>query len=447
MGLFDNTSDLLPGLLPTAWRGLKFWSVNAEHTVGRRIHTQLFPGIALKTHDDTGPLDGPIRISGFVIGDDYIAQARALEEAFRTPGPGTLIHPWRGPIRCILLRPATFEYDVQDLRVCRIEAEFDPVTTGLSGLQTGSTLVAALISLSRAVNAATSLASHVLSASPMALALYSRGVTATALSLDIAQGWASQSARSASLIPVLVASRTTFASATAESVRSKAAPLLAAIPANLAAGMSAVFKVQPPSGLGRGELAPKLVPVDPAAGAQLMLAVAADMGRRLRPQEILAIEGLPSLPVGATTTALTERAVMAAMEVGSACQAAALVTSIAFTSRQDAQGWAHRVDDALRRASVTAELLANEATAPAASLWRSLGDARALLARDLSEALGRLPNVEMVTPPGRCGAILLAQHLVGDDPRRVMAFAADIAIRNRLRHPAVLGAGPIEVLR
>ncbi len=61
---FANPGSLLPGLRPAAWRGVTFWVIDASHTVGRRIHATLYPGLDLKTHDDTGPLDGPFRISG-----------------------------------------------------------------------------------------------------------------------------------------------------------------------------------------------------------------------------------------------------------------------------------------------------------------------------------------------------------------------------------------------
>ena len=91
--------------------------------------------------------------------------------------------------------------------------------------------------------------------------------------------------------------------------------------------------------------------------------------------------------------------------------------------------------------------LAGSQVAPAAALWRALGEMRAKLAMDLSEAIGRLPSVEKIEPPGNASALLLAQHLAGDDPSAVIGFATDIVRRNRLRHPAVLGPGPIEVLR
>lgn len=445
MGLYDDADGLLPGLLPASWRGLRFWVPDISDTVGRRIHTQLYPGLDLKTHDDTGPLDGPIRLRGLVIGDDYIAQAEALRAAFRQAGPSTLIHPWRGPIRCVLLRPAEISFDSKELRVARIDAEFDPIMpAGLS--QLGSTLSGVVAALTGLRGAGLGLVTAALSASPMALALYSRGIAATGLAVDIAASWAARSGRSAELLPAVAASRTALVAATSAPVRSLAAPMLASVPATLSAALALAFKPQPAPGIGPGGTALPLVAPDPRAGATLMLTIAADFGRRLRPSEAPGVTGLEPLPAIAVT-ALTERSVLVGAELSALAEAAGLITAIGFTSRQDAQGWAARIDEGLRRSATSAAALASEAAAPAATLWRTLNATRARLAMDLSEAVGRLPSVEMVTPPGRAGAILLAQHLVGDDPAAVFAYAADIVARNRLRHPAVLGNGPIEVLR
>lgn len=445
MGLYDDADGLLPGLLPAAWRGLRWWVPDVSDTVGRRIHTQLYPGIDLKTHDDTGPLDGPVRMRGLVIGDDYIAQAEALRAAFRQAGPGTLIHPWRGPIRCVLLRPAEISFDSKELRVARIDAEFDPVTPAGIG-QLGGTLSGVLSALTALRDAAVSLVTGSLAASPMALALYSRGISATGTAIDVAADWAARSRSSAALLPSVAASRTAFAVATATPVRATAAPLLAQVPATLSTALAASFKPQPAPGIGPGGAALPVVAPDPRQGATLLLTIAADLGRRLRPNEAPGVTGLEPL-AEAAATALTERAVLVGAEVAVLSEAAALIVAIDFVSRQEAQGYAARIDEALRRSTVSAAGLANEAAAPAATLWRGLNATRAQLAMDLSEAIGRLPSVELVTPPGRAGAILLAQHLVGDDPSAVFAYAADIVARNRLRHPAVLGAGAIEVLR
>ncbi len=68
MSLFDDAEGPSAWVMPAAWRGQRFWVINAQHSVGRRIHQVLFPGLDLKTMTTPAPLDGPIRLSGLVIG-------------------------------------------------------------------------------------------------------------------------------------------------------------------------------------------------------------------------------------------------------------------------------------------------------------------------------------------------------------------------------------------
>lgn len=444
MSLFDDIDGLLPGLLPAAWRGRPFWVINAQHSVGRRIQQVLYPGLDLKTHDDAGPLDGPIRISGLVIGDDYVAQAEALGAAFRQAGPATLIHPWRGPIRCVLFRPAQIEFDVKELRVARIDAEFDPVSTG-PALLLGS-LTAALSALTGLTSAAIGLAGFVLGASPIATAIRGRAISALGTGLDVATDWSGRASRSAALLPLLVASQRAFVTAAAVPGRAASAAALSAVLPSTFAAMAQVHRPQPASGLGAGDAAAATAVADPRAGASLLIAVVADLGRRLRPGEA-GVAGLPILAATDYPTSSAERAALLSAEAAALAEAAGLVLLIPFESRQDAQAYAAAIDARLRACMTSAAGLAQELAAPAAALWRALSEARSRLALDLSEAAGRLPSVRMIEPPARGSALLLAQHLVGDDPSAVIAFARDVVRRNRLRHPAVLGHDPVEVLQ
>jgi len=443
MALFDDIDGLLPGLMPAAWRGQSFWAINVQHSVGRRIHQVLFPGLDLKTHDDTGPLDGPIRISGLVIGDDYVQQAEALHAAFRAPGPATLIHPWRGPIRCVLFRPASIEFDVKELRVARIDAEFDPVTAGGSIV---ATLGAVLVAAGGLIDAAMSLANLALSASPIAAAIQARAIAASGTAVAIASSWAGQAPRAAQILPAVASAEAAITSAVALPAQGARAAALAAVPPALFSALSAAHRPQPASGIGPGPQAIQPPPADPRGGTTLLLAIAADIGRRLRPAEPIALSGLSPIAPAELPTAVAEKAVLLAAEAGALAEAAKLAVQIPFNSRQDAQAHAGGLDASLRRAQTSAADLAGSQAAPAATLWRALGETRAKLAMDMSEAIGRLPSVQRIEPPGPASAFVLAQHLVGDDPAAVIAFAGDIVRRNRLRHPASLGPGPIEVL-
>jgi prophage DNA circulation protein len=442
MSLFDDVDGLLPGLLPAAWRGQRFWVINAQHSVGRRIQQVLYPGLDLKTHDDAGPLDGPIRISGLVIGDDYVAQAEALGAAFRQAGPATLIHPWRGPIRCVLFRPANIEFDVKELRIARIDAEFDPVGPKASVV---ASISAALTALTGLAGTATALARFVLQAQPVAAAIRGRAIGAVTTGIDVAADWSGRSSRAASLLPAIATARQGFQAAAAIVDRSTGAAALSGIVPTTLTALAQVYRPQPASGLGAGDAAATPTAADPRAGSGLQLAIAADLGRRLRPSEA-GVAGLTVLPPEAYPTSVPERAVLLAAEVAALTQAAGLVLLIPFESRQEAEARSGSLDLALRRAQTSAAALAQELAAPAASLWRGLSETRARLSIDLSEVAGRLPAVQRIQPPATASAFLLAQHLAGDDPSAVMAFADDIVRRNRLRHPAILGSDRIEVL-
>lgn len=425
-GIFSDPTALLPGLLPAAWRGRLFWVPDVRHTVGRRVVAQLYPGLDLKTHEDLGGFDGPIRLSGLVIGDDYVAQARALELAFRQAGPGTLLHPWRGEITCVLLRPAEISYASDELRVARIEAEFDPTSgAGPALISTLSGLISAALALS---GAGASLMRGVLGAVPMALAIWSLGTGAAANALAIAATAAAGARASALLVPAVATASEQASAALALSPRSVAAASLSTAVTGLASLMGDAYRAAPVPAIGAGGVPPSaVVPPDPRLGASLLLGVASTLGAQARLH-------------------LADTSVYVAAEVAFVGEAVRIGSAIAFESRQDAEAWRLRLDAALAAAGARVAALAPALPAPAATLWRAIGATRTALGRDMNEIVGRLPSVTVVTAPATVSAFLLAQHLAGNTPASVVRTVDDIVRRNRLRHPARVQAGPVEVL-
>lgn len=443
---FANPGSLLPGLRPAAWRGITFWVIDASHTVGRRIHATLYPGLDLKTHDDVGPLDGPIRMSGLVIGDDYVAKAEALGAAFRTPGSGTLMHPWRGPIDCVLLRPAEISFAADELRVARIECEFDPTGDDvLSGLPGIGGLFASLTGLLGAIGgiigAAVGLVSSVLSVVPMALAIFSFGLGAISTVFSIVGRVVGAVAQAAILVPIARAVVGAFNRAVANGDRRVVAGAVAQILGGYPALLGAAFRPQPPAALGPSSEAPPAKPYvpDPRAGAILMFTIAGQIAARVSGANSADLPG--RAPVSAT-----ERLVYLAAETAFVAEGISLMAEIEFESRQDAEGWQSKAEGALAGASSRAAGLAGAAPGVVATLWQALEETSGRLAIDMSEVIGRMQPVIRIDPP-RASAWLLAQHYAGDDPSRVVPMLHDIVRRNRLRHPAVLGVGPIEVLK
>ena len=443
---FANPSSLLPGLRPVAWRGVSWWAIDASHTVGRRIHATLYPGLDLKTHDDVGPIDGPIRISGLIIGDDYVARAEALAAAFRAPGSGTLMHPWRGPIDCVLLRPAEISFASDELRVARIECEFDPtgddVLSGLPGLGgLFASLSGLLGAIGGIIGAAVGLVSSVLSVAPMALAIFSFGLGAISTVFSIVSNVVGAVAQAAILVPIARAVAGAFSLAIANGDRKAVATSVAALLGSYPAQLGAAFRPQPPAALGPSSEAPPAKPYvpDPRSGAALMFTIASQIAARA--------SGSTSadLPGRAPVTA-TERLIYLAAETTFVAEGISLMAEIDFESRQDAQGWQDKAEAALAGASSRAAGLASDSPGVVATLWQALEETGGRLAIDMSEVIGRLQPVITIEPP-RASAWLLAQHYAGDDPRQVVPMLHDIVRRNRLRHPAILGSGPIEVLK
>lgn len=453
---FSDVGGLLPGLRPAAWRGVSFWAIDVEHETGRRIHATLYPGLDLKTHDDVGPLDGHIDVQGLIIGDDYVAKAKALQAACRAPGAATYMDPWLGPKNCVLARPARISFASDELRVARVHLVFDPTgDDAVGGLLGGflggivgglfSSLSGLLGAVGGIIGAAAGIVGAALSVVPMALAIYAFGVAAVGNVFAIAQAIVGTVSQAAGLLPLAIAGRAAFDLATAIADRKSSASAIAAAVSSYPAQLGAAFRPQPEPGLGpSSEAAPAAVMVpDPRAGAALMFTIAAALAERA--QDIGGTPASASLPGRAPVT-VTENLIYLAAESAFVAEGVSLMTEIDFDSRQDAQAWQDRADAALFGTASRASTLAGAAPAIVATLWNAVEETRGRIAVDMSEVIGRLPAVERIVPP-RASAWLLAQHYAGDDPREVVPMLLDIRRRNRLRHPAVLGAGPIEVLK
>lgn len=261
------------------------------------------------------------------------------------------------------------------------------------------------------------------------------------------------------LVPIAISLSARAALASTLTGRPAVASALATILSQAPAELGAVFRPAARSGVGRAEVpgvsssAASPAEPEPRRGAELMLRVADTLGAwasGTTGPELAAIAADPeraALIAGLRRpSSLTEKLIYLAAEAGFVAEAVSLATEIAFDSRQDAQAMQDRLDVAISAACERASVLAFEAPAQASALWQSLEKLRGVVAIDLSEIIGRLPAATRIDPP-RGSSWLLAQHLAGDDPARVVETLHDIRRRNGLRHPALLGSDPVEVLR
>ncbi|MGF6136488.1 DNA circularization protein [Pseudomonas laurylsulfatiphila] len=79
-----------------SFRGVPFLVDNDSVPVGRRTQLHEFPQRDQPFVEDLGRRTRQYKFTGFVAGDDFLAQRDRLLSALDTPGPGELVHPWFG---------------------------------------------------------------------------------------------------------------------------------------------------------------------------------------------------------------------------------------------------------------------------------------------------------------------------------------------------------------
>ena len=413
---------LYDSLLDASYRGVTFSVIDCRDEVGRRVQSWLFPGRDDRAWQDLGAHDGPIRITGLISGDDYVHQGELLRAAFRTAGAATLVLPWRNDLQVVLEKPAVISFSQKELRIVRFEASFLPFTQFLA--PPADTLTGLLDNVNALMAQARAYLRSLLAPIilPLAVFAYAQrfvGQTATYFQFATAGGL------NADLLGAAVAgplAALVGAPATPGNAASTADALLA-VPAAVAQASVPT----PPAAVGAGGSLSTPASADPGVAAALLLAVAGQVA-------------------GAATDPAPGPGLAAAMQAGIIAQAVAAASDITFTSQADAQMWRDRLLAGLDAATAAAAIATQAAPLEAGLVWRALVALRASFLADMSATIGRLPPVETVTLRNATSAWLLANYLAGDATGGVVATYRDIVARNRIRHPAMLPAGPVEVL-
>lgn len=412
--LFDSLDWVLPGLLPGSYRGIMFHVPDTTTEPGRRVVEYLFPGIDDAAYDDFGQAPNAVSISGMIMGDDYIVQAKALEAAFNAAGPATLIHPWLGPMTVIMEQPAQISFSDRELRIVRFSATFKRMDS------TGSLGVSGLGDLTSAVNtvviAATTLAavvSTVISATRSKAVSRSRRITKTVIdNLSAPAG----SGRTLPRIKAEVA-----ASAPADPV---AFDSLAQSSAALINGLTSE---------------PAVAPAAEAPKEQQPTAISLmNLGITISAALTDASNDAPSD---------ADRALLASAASHFLAQSAAQSVYADYGSSKEALAFRSRATKAADTLIDSLESFSADAFLASASvLRRAARDLQAAIIADINETIGRLPSVLSFQSDRPLDAWLLAQHVYGDTPSRIEDAYLDIVARNDPRHPAALPAGTIEVI-
>jgi len=434
--------SLFDSLFLPSFRGVEFEIPTGDREAGRRVQRFAFPGRDGVIHQDLGGVSGRITVNGEIIGDDYVRRALQLEEAFNTPGPGTLIHPWYGELQVVLVDPCPIQFDERRIRFATFSATFEPwIEQPAPARDTFGDLLAKADALRAQVRG---FLRRVLAPVRLALGVIAavrgviRGVASVVRSvIGFVSGGGSGILRSL-LRGVLGDLDGLFGAPASRYSADVVYGAIAAAPAAIAAAGT-----RPPVPL----IAPGGGATDPAALVEARVATGALLAGAAALPQPQPVAVLPAAGGAATVIAATEPLAAAAAVtlaarcafVAAACEAAG---SIEFESREEARSWQARLETAIAGAAADAALAALADPEAAGPVWRGLLALRSAVAADMHERIGRLPPTRQVTSPAaRVPAWVIAQHVAGDSPGRVRAVMEDLVRRNRILHPSAVPPG------
>lgn len=420
VGLYNN-------LLSASIAGLPFEVLDTREEFGRRVQRFLFPGIDQPVFQDMAVTDGPISVTGMLIGDDYVQQAANLRFLLRQPGPFTLVHPWLGNLSVVLSGPSAVSIALtnSELRIARFtvslyvyEAPPPALADTLSGI---AGAVTATLADAQAWMAAV-IAPAIL---PLEAFSYAQGWLRS-----LSAGFAGLVNKGASGAQIGAMASPAIAALSVPAVAPTPAAA-AAIAANVAAVPGAIVAAAQPG-----------VPSAVAPGGPVVVAVAADPADATS----MLLQAVPIATQGATNPA-PGPALAASLQAIIVANAVAASALIAYQSVQQAQAQALVLMAALDAAIVAAATAAQTSPQLAAPVWDDLIGLKAALAADTNALIGRLPAVVTVNTINVLPAWLIAHYVAGDVPARMAATYADIVARNRVINPALVPAGALEVLQ
>lgn len=396
-------------LQPATFRAVPFKVDSSEYSAGRRSAEHVYPGRDFPFVEDLGASVVRFRVTGYVIGDDYLAQRDRLIAALESPGVrhrvlepgGKLVHPYYG-IRTVWCSKYTVSESPGTGRMARFIMDFVEIGEQVFPIRSRSPQGAAddqATALQTAAQAAltedlatTGAVQEVREATAAVL----RQAGATIKALDVFSGPAQQASELAQLVDALIDD----------------AAQLATSPAALATAVKQAFdKV--------------LDAVESAEDSLYVYETLFDVEPTLQPTTASSGSNLLAANANATATGdfVHVHAIAGAIR-------AAVRTS--FDSRGEAIATRDRLSEAIDQLELTAS----------DGVLVELGRLREVLVGQIPGDLSDLPRLESIVKTGSPSVLALAYELYDDVDR-----GDEIAARNALRHPGFIPGGqPIEVL-
>lgn len=110
-------------LRPASFRGVGFFVDAADLTGGRRIELHEYPQRDKPYAEDLGRKARTVSVQAWLIGDDYAAKRDQLLAKLEEAGVGELVHPWLGSLQ---VSPGEYSYSESQAegRMCRFSLQF-----------------------------------------------------------------------------------------------------------------------------------------------------------------------------------------------------------------------------------------------------------------------------------------------------------------------------------
>lgn len=396
-----------------SFRGVPFYvRGTAQTSVGRRVEIHEYPQRDEAYPEDLGLKADAFTIEALVLGPDYFRARDALIDALKTPGPGTLIHPYYGKRTVTLASPARISETPDEGGLARFSLDF--VEAGENVEPAATTDTQAVVD-QRATAA--------------------RTASGDAFARDFSvEGHAEAVATKALALATQVTTRLTAISRRMISVQSNLSDFLFAA-GRMSAALNTLIR-------------------SPAALAQTFLGVIGGLAA-LASSPLVALRSYQGLfNYGSDLPAVSRATTSRAREADNQVAMAALVRRGALIEASVAASTAEwdTYDAAVAARDLLAGALDDEANglvngeviAVDDALYQALVDLRAALVRDLTDRAIDAPRLKSVTLAATLPA-LVAAHQIHGDARR----ADELLARNpgTIRHPGFVPAGvPLDVV-
>lgn len=419
------------------FRGIEFLYETSEVTVGRRTVLTEFPGQDLPFSEDLGRAAQEFTLEMFVLGPAYEDQRRKLIEALEAPGPGTLLHPYYGPVTVTVQGKIRVRETTKELGIARVTATFVKTALGFDVRQVANTAAGVVSAAAKAESSLLAAFAEVFSVLDAISDVADQAIdtiNAATSTLNTVRGKISAALQ---VVDDAATAITQFSDTVAD---------LVALPSQLATDMANLYSTVFSSidtvtdavrdaaeffGADGEDAVPNLGNVLEATTRTDLLARTTEELRTFGDD----FEDLPEETSQQRLAAENRRQLVRLVKTATALNAARTAAGLEFEASDQAAVVQTAVVAALD-AVLTDDTLPDE-------LYSPLTDLRAATVEHLSSAADALPQLDTYTPPANVPALVLAYQLYADHQREAEILARNPSVSDPTALP---GNQPLTVL-